>query len=400
MAKFTDKQIKALKAKEKTYDLREGTGEGFGIRVLPSGTKSWFTIYRRGQEKVRLSLGQYPAVSLAKARERHGEIRDLLKQGKDPSQLRRDKKAADSVDGLIDDYLERYAKAKKRTWQEDERILKKDVSSAWGKRKAYQVTRKDVIALVEKISKRGPIMANRTLACVRKMFRWAVSVGILEISPCQDIEAPGKEVRKDRVLTMEEIKKMWQGLSSANMSDEVKRILCLILVTAQRPGECAAICWEEIDFDGRWWTIPADKAKNGMAHRVYLTDLAMEILGCPGVGPVFPSPKNKNEDKAKERKPIHVNALAHAVRRSSDKFDLAKFTPHDLRRTAASRMTEAGIPRLTVAKILNHAENGVTAIYDRHSYDGEKRAALELWSKKLEGAIQGRRQDNVIPMVR
>ena len=401
MSRFTDRYIRSLKPKGKPYDEREKSGEGFGIRVLPSGTKTWFTIYRRGKQKARLSHGQYPAVSLAEARIRHRQVRDLLKQGQDPAGLKRKEKVAETVAELAKQYVERWAKPRKRSWKEDERILHKDVLPAWGKQKAKEITRKDIIALVEKVAKRGPIMANRTLACTRKMFNWAVSVGILEISPCYGIQAPSKEEPKERVLTPDEIKVFWTGLENAAMSKEVQRILKLILVTAQRPGECASVFWEEIDLNSGWWTIPGEKTKNRLAQRVPLSELAVELLGRPGKGPVFPSPINS-------RQSIHVNALGHALRRAlkpSEKtgvraLEMNYFASHDLRRTAASHMTGSGIPRLTVAKILNHAESSVTAIYDRHSYDPEKQLALEAWSRRLRNILEGTQTSKVIPLVK
>lgn len=403
MKRFTDKHIRSLKPKDKPYDMREKSGEGFGIRVLPSGTKTWFTIYRRGKEKARLGHGQYPAVSLADARALHRQARDLLKQGKDPAEIKRKEKVAETVAELAKQYIERWAKLRKRSWKEDERILYKDVLPAWGKRRAKEITRKDIIALLEKIAKRGPVMANRTFACIRKMYGWAVSVGILETSPCYGIQAPSKEEPKDRVLTQDEIRVFWTGLENAAMSEEVRRILKLILVTAQRPGECAAVCWEEIDLNTGWWTIPAEKTKNRRAHRVPLTDLAIELLGMPGKGPAFPSPRTS---KGNLKKSIHVNALGHALRRAlkpNEKtgvrtLEMNYFASHDLRRTAASHMTGSGIPRLTVAKILNHAEGSVTAIYDRHSYDPEKQLALEAWSRKLRGILEGKETGKVVPL--
>ena len=139
--------------------------------------------------------------------------------------------------------------------------------------------------------------------------------------------------------------------------------------------------WE--DIDGEWWTIPGEVAKNGRSHRVPLSppvlSLLEELRGIAGRSKwVFPSPRKKG-------KPI--TAVQKATERIAKRSGVA-FTAHDLRRTAASHMTGMGISRLVVSRILNHVENGVTAIYDRHSYDGEKRDALERWWVRMAEILE------------
>jgi len=150
-------------------------------------------------------------------------------------------------------------------------------------------------------------------------------------------------------------------------------------------GEIVSSEWEEFDLANSWWTIPAHKAKNGNTHLVPLPKLALKILQKIKVISsnskwLFPSP---NSDKH-----ITPESIDHAIRRSEDAFKKIKhFTPHDLRRTAASLMTALGISRLVVSKLLNHVENSVTAIYDRHSYDKEKKQAMDKWGIKLRDII-------------
>ncbi|OGT07868.1 MAG: hypothetical protein A2X78_04155 [Gammaproteobacteria bacterium GWE2_37_16] len=158
--------------------------------------------------------------------------------------------------------------------------------------------------------------------------------------------------------------------------------LKLQLVTAQRKGEVVGAEWDEFDFKNARWTIPASKAKNGNNNIVPLSELALELLQelktlSNGSKWLLPSPRGD--------KHIIPTAIDRALRNNINKFkDVKPFTPHDLRRTAASHMTALGVSRLVVSKLLNHVENSVTAIYDRHSYDKEKRAAVDAWSEKLK----------------
>jgi integrase len=171
------------------------------------------------------------------------------------------------------------------------------------------------------------------------------------------------------------------------------------LVTAQRKGEVAAAEWAEMDLASGWWTIPAEKSKNKLPHRVPLSPLAIGLLTlakeAAGNSPwVFPSPRDGGKKK------IADTAIDRAVRNNRKIFGVDDFTPHDLRRTAASHMTGVGISRLVVAKILNHMESGITAVYDRHSYDPEKKRALDAWARVLDEIINGKAADNVIDMQR
>jgi integrase len=234
-----------------------------------------------------------------------------------------------TVEKLADLYLEKWAKHK-RTRQEDERQLKKDVVPVLGTLKARDVTRGHIRALLDALVERGaPVAANRLLAVVQRMFALAAEKEIIPSSPCQGLKMPSREEPKDRVLTPEEIRTFWRAMDGLPetivrkgrprlerrppeephaVSDGVRRALKLILVTAQRPGEVAGMTWEEIE--GEWWTIPAARSKNGLSHRVHLSSLALEILGPRGEGYVFPSPRLKVGH-------IHRSALAHALKRGS-----------------------------------------------------------------------------------
>lgn len=156
----------------------------------------------------------------------------------------------------------------------------------------------------------------------------------------------------------------------------------LRLLTAQRGAEVLAMRWDHLS--GGWWTIPAEIAKNGLAHRVPSSAPVLALLD--EIRPlgedsewVFPG-----ADGEGHRVTIHK---AHSrIRRRCG----VSFVPHDLRRTAASHMTGMGISRLVVSKLLNHVETGITSVYDRHSYDAEKRAALDAWARRVEEIVAGR----------
>lgn len=388
--RFTDKYIQSLKPKLKMYDAREGTGQGFGIRIMPSGYKSWIYIYYFEGKKKRHTLGPYPQISLAEARSLHRTAQATLASGKNPAQeqliAKTEAKLALNVSELVKEYIEKWAKPRKRSWKEDLRLLTKDAIPIIGKRKAKSIQRRDIILLLDTIVDRGsPIAANRTLAVLRRMFNFALERDIVDVSPCYLIKPPSKENRRDRMLNEDEIRHFWRGLDKAHMSELTKLALKLQLVTAQRKAEIISAEWNEFNLKLQTWEIPGIKTKNGIPHTVPLTPLTIQLLEelkalSEKTSWLFPAPKANTH--------MAGQSIDHALRRNIDLLCLGStFTPHDLRRTAASHMTSIGIPRLVVSKILNHADNSITAIYDRHLYRNEQIEALNSWSKFLSSIL-------------
>lgn len=434
--RFTDKFIGSLKPAEKEYWIREGMG--FAIRVLPSGEKSWYYIYTfEGRKRyMRLKDGGYPDVTLADAREAFDIARVKVKNGVDPlaekEQAAEERRKAPTVTDLVDKYITRHAKRFKRSWAKDEQILNREVIPAWGTRKAADILKRDVIHLCEGIVDRGaPGMANNTFQIIRKMFNWAVEKDILQHTPCTGIKLPAPKLSRDRYLSDDEIRALWENLdrTDLNMSDDIRRALKLIVITAQRPGEVAGMHSGEID--GHWWTIPAERAKNGKAHRVYLTDSALELIEPLEVvdpetgetkprGYIFRSPVKEKKGKPIEQ-PIGDTALAVAVGRNlvnpltdvkgnqlydkdgkpatENRLGVVKFTPHDLRRTAATFMAEMGVMDEVIDAVLNHAKQGVIKVYNQYRYDKEKQQALESWERKIRSITTGEK-GKVIPITR
>jgi len=389
---FTIKTIEALKAKEIRYEKFDDNLKGFGVRVSPSGEKSWITRYRRRSKLIKVTHGKVAALSLADARDKHNEVRLILNLGRDPQAEAQANKIlvreSPTVEELAQDYLERWAKPRKRTWKTDEWVLNKYVVPRFGKMLAKDVKRVHIIAMLDEAVALGLTAgANNVLSITRKMFNWAVGRGILEMSPCHLIPRPAPLKQRDRVLTYDEIATLWKSLPKLGFIEQVRLALQIMLVTAQRKSEVLKAEKTEIDFRTSWWTIPAERAKNGLSHRVPLSPLALRLFqkafDLSGDSRwVFNSPYKSKEDR-------HLNpqSISQSLLKNKEKMDIDTFVVHDLRRTAASYMASMGIPRLVIKKILNHVETDVTAVYDRHSYDKEKHEALIAWGEKLENIV-------------
>lgn len=378
-AQWVDRVREETEDRRDYYDTKVA---GLGLRVSRTGKKVWFVKYRmKGDPKNRrLTLEPYPQMSLVDAREAARETILRAARGEDPAGEKQEIKGSATVKALAAAYVERHAKVRKRSWRKDEQALAKDVLPTWGARKACDIKKKDVIALVEAKMKDGsPIQANRLLALVRKMYNWGMEVDLVDANPCLMVKRPALETKRDRVLSEAELRALWAAIE--DYGGVITPIFKLRLLTAQRGGEIATMRWEDLDLDAGWWTIPAERSKNKLSHRVPLSPPVLGILrdlrdrrdGKDG-GWVFRGKRIGQPFK-------HFGEPTRVLRERSG----VAFNPHDLRRTAASYMTgePLEIPRLDVSKILNHVETGVTGIYDRHSYDPQKRRALDAWAKHL-----------------
>ncbi|MCH8055958.1 MAG: site-specific integrase [Deltaproteobacteria bacterium] len=143
------------------------------------------------------------------------------------------------------------------------------------------------------------------------------------------------------------------------------------------------------EIEDGWWTLPKERSKNGKAHRIPLSPLANELIRkASGDDYLFPSPRKNG--------PIGPDALTNAVTKNRHCFDTERFSTHDLRRTAATGMAQVGIPRFDIAKVLNHTDQEVTAIYDRWAYDAEKKKALLKWARRLQNILDEKVTDKVV----
>ncbi|MCB0386220.1 MAG: tyrosine-type recombinase/integrase, partial [Bdellovibrionales bacterium] len=386
--KLTDSKIKGLKNSEKRYI--EWDQHGLGIRVSVNGKKSFVLIYRFEGRPRMMTLGEYPKLSLKAARTKAAKAMEMLDADIDPGEEMLKKKAAHrsapTVSDLVAEYLERHAKKNKVTWREDERCLNKDVLPFIGERKAKDVKNRDIVLLRDRVIDRGAdSMANRLHNVLTKLFNFAVERGVLDASPCAALKLPAEKGERHRALEDEEIRTFWISLDDGDMEPQPKLALKLLLVTGQRRSELVKAEWKEFDLKSKQWEIPVERIKTRKRrkkkkvgpHLVPLSELALEVLRqvkeISGDSPyLFPSPRTAiSIDPA-----LVTRALRRSLKKDKEgKIELEPFTVHDLRRTAATGMASAGVPRFNVSQVLNHETEGVTDVYDKHGYFQEKKDA-------------------------
>jgi integrase len=412
---LTVKAVEAFKPQSARREIPDGLLTGLYLVVQPSGAKSWAVRYRANSTPKKLTLGPWPALDLVAARDLGRKALVKVAEGRDPGMEKKERRRAqasgeqdqrDLVEKVVETFIERHAKAKTReaSWRETQRILNKDVVPAWRGRRIQDITRHDVIALLDAVVDRGaPTLANRVLAAVRRMFNWCLERGLLTTSPCLDIKAPSAESSRDRVLSAEELRLIWHACEAIGWP--FGPLVQLLMLTGQRRDEVGAMRWSEIDLDRRLWTIPRERVKNDQAHQVPLSDPAMAILrSLPKVGGsagfVFTTTGTTavgGFSRAKERLDATTlqtmrNEAAEMGRNPAEVLPLPHWTFHDLRRTAASGMARLGINLPVIEKVLNHNSGsfaGIVGVYQRHSFGDEKRAALEAWGQFVESLLRG-----------
>ena len=239
----------------------DGKIPGFGVRVTAAGVKTFYLTYRSKGRSRRMTLGRYPYTSLAEARaDAHNAIGSLGK-GEDPQGAdRRTQLFPDALDSFVETHCKRRNRISTATVTE--RLLRTVFLSDWKHRMIADITRADVIDVIETLMERGtPSAANHAFAVVRKFFNWCVERGEIEVSPCAGLKLPNRPTSRDRVLSDHELVTVWQA--SEREGYPYGTIAQLLAMTAQRRGEVVGMRWSEIDFAAKTWALPGARTKNG-----------------------------------------------------------------------------------------------------------------------------------------
>jgi len=393
----------------KRREIPDAGKPGLYLVIQPNGKKSWAVRYRFDGRPRKVTLDGFPSLMMAH-RLAQAEL-DKVADGRDPAAEKqvakraraRERAATDDLfPSVVRTFIERHAKPKNRSWKETARVLglrpnaetgKLDVlggglADKWGKRRIQEICKRDVLDLLEGITDRGaPIMANRTLAAIRKLFNWCVAREMIEASPCALVAPPAAARSRDRVLTDDEIKAAWGAFSE--LGYPFGAIAKLLLLTGQRIGEVAGMTAPEIDEAQRQWIIPRERAKNDELHVVPLSEAALQIIA--------ELPRIEGDDgflfTTTGRTPVSGFSRAKSkIDELTGPFSEG-WTFHDLRRTVASGMARLGISLPVIEKVLNHRSGsfaGVVGVYQRHSFDAEKRAALDAWANFITALVEGR----------
>jgi integrase len=359
---------------------------GLALRVSYGGAKAWVYFYRLHGKLRRLSLGRYPGMSLTEARDAWRASRLAVSKGESPAHIR--PTTADSFRSVAEEWLKR-DQARNRSAAEVRRVLEHDVLPSWGDRLVAAITRRDALELIDGVADRGAVtMARRLHSHLHRLFRWSVGRGILETNPMADLPKPGSAVKRDRVLTEDELAAVWKAAEKTAWPFG-PAVRMLILLAARR-DEIGSLRWSEIHGDEI--RIPAERSKSGEPRIIPLAPAAVTLIGAlPRVGDyVFSSNGSGLGGWSKAKRSIDTTAV------EINSAPLASWRLHDLRRTTATGLQRLGVGLQVIEVVLGHVSGsraGIVGVYQRHQFGAEKRAALEAWSKEVERIAGGKKPD-------
>jgi integrase len=369
---------------------------GLALRISYGGSRTWVCFYRLHGKLRRLTLGRWPSMELGDAREAWRDARKLVDNGENPARAR--PAAADSFAAVADEWLKR-DQASNRTHDDVKRIIERDVKPVWEGRQIASIGRRDVIELIDAIADRGAVtMARRVHAHVHRLFRWSVGRGILEINPMADLPKPGAAVKRDRVLSDSELALVWKA--SIKTEWPFGPFFRLLILTGSRRDEIGALRWTEIHVDRI--ELEGDRTKNGAPHTVPLSPQAAALIEAlprvTGSEFVFTTTGETSVSGWSKAKAMLDGAVGELNR---DKA-LPPWHLHDLRRTMATGLQRLGVSLQVVEAILGHISGsraGIVGVYQRHTYDAEKKAALDDWAQHVAAIVSGQ-PAKIIPLHR
>ena len=395
--KLTQKSIGALTLppgkSEITY-WDEDLG-GFGLRIRQGGSRTWVYQYDIGQRTRKMTLGALAALSPARARAAANDLHAKVRLGLDPATEKGERRTQASVSEALRTYLaHQRTHLKWRSYVEVERHLLKHCKPLHSLPLA-KVDRRTVATRISAIvTSSGNVTANRVRASLAAFFAWSMREGLLDSNPVIGTNRQPEKSR-ERVLSDAELKIIWDALGR----DDYSTVVRLLMLTGQRADEIASLRWSEIVDDEI--RLPAERTKNSRAHYVPIAPAVQSIL----------AGRERREDDEfvfgrRQGRPFRGWGVCKAALDQRIKDTGAKlehWTHHDLRRTMATRMAESGTAPHIIEAILNHVSGhkaGVAGIYNRASYEPQKRIALEKWAEHVEALVSGKRPAKVVKLHR
>ena len=410
--------VKGLTKADNDVFLWDDLRAGFGVKCTPAGKKVFLLQYRmagRGSPTRRYTIGAYGPWTVDKAEKEASRLLLLIDQGIDPAADKRERKRR-SVDLLFekiaDEYLAKRVKpVTSKSYEFTESILRLHITPVLKGKALPAITKGELLVMLNKLPVNSLALRRNVFAVVRAFFRWAKGEGHISANPVADMNAPPAVESRDRVLSVDEIRLAWRAMSALPYPFGPWQRLLLIL--GQRRNETAGLDWVELSRSAREWVVPGRRTKNGQTHIVPLSDLAVETIDTiaggdnwPKRGPVFSTRKDTSISgfsKAKRLLDSKIAELiaADAAASGDEPHSMDAWRLHDLRRTAATHMQAQRIPSDWIEAVQNRlsgeGKKGSAKVYQRYTYQDEKREALQRWGEYLRSLVTEQRS-NVVPL--
>jgi integrase len=364
---------------------------GLGLRLRAGGSKTWVFQYKIGTQQRRITLGKYPALHPAQARKTAAKLHAEVRLGNDPAAAKVEKqvRAAETFGAVLKTYLaRRRGQIRDSSLAEIERHLQRNLASLHGVPldRLSQDRRAIAAQLARLTNEAGPIQANRSRASLSKFLNWCLAEGLTETNAAMHTNKNAEKSR-DRVLSNSELKAIWNALPDNDYGDIVQ----LLILTAQRASEIADLRWSEINLERNIIVLPSSRTKNHRVHIVPITSMVRAILEA--------RPRRDGRDFVFGIGEGGFSGWSRSKAQLDAALNIAPFVIHDIRRSAATHMSEIGIPPFHIEAVLNHVSgtSSVAKIYNRNTYETEKAAALTRWAEHVAAIVEGR-DSNVTPL--
>lgn len=351
-----------------------------GLYLLLSygGSRAFKFVYRFDGKQRRLTLGSWPAMSLADARAAWRLARERIAAGEDPGKTQ-EPSGAGEFGAVAAEWLKR-DQAGNKSYTDVQRLLEVDVLPHWRHRRVEDIGRKDVLELIDGVADRGsPVMARRLHAHLHRLFEWSVGRGIIVANPLWSVPKVGNETPRDRILSDAELAKVWQA--AGEIGWPFGPVYQLLILTGARRQEIAGLRWSELDGDQV--KLDGKRTKNGLPHTIPLSAPAAALLySLPRAGDLIFT--------TNERTPI--SGWTRAKQRLDRLAGINSWHVHDVRRVVATGLQRLSVPERVIEACLGHStasRNGLLRVYQVHGFDAEKRAALEAWGAHVMGLMGG-----------
>ena len=373
---LTDRVVQQAKARGARVEIPDAVLPGLYLVVQPTGAKSWAVRYRIGPHTRKLTLaGRYPVLSLARAREAARAALESVSAGKDPAAAKRaGTPANDTLAAYVALYREKHVSTVRAgTAVNINRELER-MQDEWPGRALRSISKKDVVAVIDKAMKRGPSAGVTAWKVAKAFFAWCEAREDDFASPARSIRKPAKEKSRDRVLDDNELKLTWEAADAEGGA--AGALVKLLILSGARRNEVTELARDEIKAEAI--ELPGERTKNGLPHAIPITPMIRRVVdSLPGTGKFLLNGTDRpfgDHSGAKEK-------IAPAIR---------PWRLHDLRRSFASGLQRLGVAPHIVELALNHRSgtfSGVAGIYQRHRYANEVREAFKLWSQHIETLI-------------
>jgi integrase len=388
---LSEAQIRAMEPRATRYSVADGNG--LVLEVMPTGNKIWrFRYTLDGERQPLTTIGDYKRISLRVARERARKYAEMVAAGVSPAATaRRDRGAEKRVD-LLRDAAELYMTAAMASKSEEyqrttRRALDKDVLQAVGNKPIAAVTSEDIVAICERIKKRGsPKMALHTRNVIKRLYEFLIARQLATSNPAGVVPARfiATQDSRTRVLTSGEMGTTLRAINASSIRRPLKLALHLLVLTMVRKSELIEATWAEFDLKAALWKIPAARTKNAREHSVYLPQQAVAMLRElreARSSRTFVFPTVRGEDR-----PIAKSTLNQAVKALG--LEVEHFVLHDFRRTAATHLLEMGQAAEAIDTALARAGKEITGATEQADYADEQRGVLQQWADFVEAQIE------------